>query len=193
MKLKKAMLAFVCALALVVGSVMGTMAYLTSTTGTVTNTFTVGKVEITMDEAPVNEYGVEEEGDRVQGNEYKLIPGHTYVKDPTVYVDSESEEAYLFVKIVNGIEEIEAAGNTTIANQMAGNWTLVDEENGIYRYNSTVVAGNEIEVFGTFTLAENADVTDYANATITIKACAVQADGMTAALALTEATAKLNA
>ena len=170
---------------------MGTMAYLTDKTQVVENTFTVGKVGISLDEAVVNEYGVETTGRTEEGNEYKLIPGHTYVKDPTVYVDSNSEEAYLFVKIVNGIEKIEA--ETTIAAQMATNWTLVDEENGIYRYNTTVNAEDEIEVFGTFTLADDADVAAYAEAVITIKACAVQADGMTEAIALTEAQALLNA
>lgn len=44
------------AVLLVAASVMGTLAYLTST-DTVKNTFTVGKVAITLDEAEVTEYG----------------------------------------------------------------------------------------------------------------------------------------
>ena len=51
---RKALLLSLCAVLLVVASVMGTMAYLTSTSATVTNTFTVGNVGITLDEAPVN-------------------------------------------------------------------------------------------------------------------------------------------
>ena len=94
MKLKKAMLALVCALALVVGSVMGTMAYLTSE-DSVKNTFTVGDVQIKLDEAPVDENGKETTGDRVKANKYKLMPGHEYDKDPTVTVLEGSDDAYV--------------------------------------------------------------------------------------------------
>ena len=105
----------VLALVLVIAlSVAGTYAYLTSQ-DSVTNTFTVGNVAITMDEADVNEYGeklnnqgtVAVEGDtlaaRVAGNEYKLVPSHTYVKDPTIHVGANSEDCYLFVEITNGL------------------------------------------------------------------------------------------
>ena len=46
----KALLLTLCAVLLVAASVMGTMAYLTST-DKVENTFTVGNVKITLDEA----------------------------------------------------------------------------------------------------------------------------------------------
>ena len=45
--LKKALVLLLCAILLVVGSVMGTLAYLTSQ-DQVTNTFTVGNVEIDL-------------------------------------------------------------------------------------------------------------------------------------------------
>jgi len=63
------------------GSVFGTLAYLTAT-DTVTNTFTVGKVQITLDEAPVDANGETTDGDRVKKNNYHLLPGHEYDKDP---------------------------------------------------------------------------------------------------------------
>ena len=50
---KKAIIAALCAVMLVVGSVAGTMAYLTST-DEVVNTFTVGNVQIKLDEAKAN-------------------------------------------------------------------------------------------------------------------------------------------
>ncbi len=59
MKMKarnKILLLALCMAALIAVSVIGTMAYLTSTK-TVTNTFTVGKVEITLDETKVNPDG----------------------------------------------------------------------------------------------------------------------------------------
>ena len=77
----KALLLTLCAVLLVAASVLGTMAYLTST-DTVTNTFTVGKVEIKLDETDVTNPN----GPRVKANSYKLMPGTTYTKDPTVTV-----------------------------------------------------------------------------------------------------------
>lgn len=95
MKKFKALLVVACALLLVAASVFGTMAYLTST-DTVTNTFTVGKVKITLDEAKVNPDGTAvTPAERVKGNSYKLLPGHTYTKDPTLTVEGGSEDAYV--------------------------------------------------------------------------------------------------
>ena len=95
MKKFKALLVVVCALLLVAASVFGTMAYLTST-DTVTNTFTVGKVNINLDEAKANTDGSLVEGAaRVKANSYKLLPGHTYNKDPMVTVLNGSEASYV--------------------------------------------------------------------------------------------------
>ena len=72
---KKALLFTFCAVLLVVASVLGTMAYLTSSE-TVTNTFTVGNVKITLDEAKVNLDGtyVTNKDDRTEdGNKYHLL------------------------------------------------------------------------------------------------------------------------
>ena len=91
---RKALLLSLCAVLLVVASVMGTMAYLTST-DTVTNTFTVGKVEIKLDETDVTNPN----GPRVKANSYKLMPGTTYTKDPTVTVKAGSEESYVRMKV----------------------------------------------------------------------------------------------
>lgn len=95
----KALLLTLCAVLLVAASVLGTMAYLTST-AKVENTFTIGKVEIKLDEAKVNADGIPEEGAaRVQANSYKLMPGNTYTKDPTVTVKAGSEESYVRMKV----------------------------------------------------------------------------------------------
>ena len=95
MKKFKALLVVACALLLVAASVFGTMAYLTSK-DTVTNTFTVGKVAIKLDEAKVTADGVTvTPAERVDKNSYKLLPGHTYTKDPTVTVLNGSESSYV--------------------------------------------------------------------------------------------------
>lgn len=95
----KALLLTLCAVLLVAASVLGTMAYLTSS-AEVKNTFTVGKVEIKLDEAKVNADGISEEGAaRVTANSYKLMPGTTYTKDPTVTVLKGSEDSYVRMKV----------------------------------------------------------------------------------------------
>ena len=98
----KALLLTLCAVLLVAASVLGTMAYLTST-DTVTNTFTVGKVEIKLDETDVTN----PTGPRVKANSYKLMPGTTYTKDPTVTVLKGSEDSYVRMKVTfNNAKEI---------------------------------------------------------------------------------------
>lgn len=94
----KALLLTLCAVLLVAASVLGTMAYLTSSDNA-TNTFTVGKVSIKLDEADVDELGNVVSNDRVQANEYKLMPSRTYTKDPTVTVLNGSDAAYVRMKV----------------------------------------------------------------------------------------------
>ena len=173
----KALILSVCAVLLVAATVLVTMAFLTST-DSVNNTFTVGKVAITLDEAKVDDMGVVDTTatSRVKANTYKLIPGHTYVKDPTVHVDATSEESWLFVKLENGLVNI--IDNTTIEDQMKANgWTAVSGKTGVYAYSSKVSAGQNVKVFDSFKLTGTADVASYANAKITVTAYAIQADG----------------
>ena len=114
---KKVLVTLLCAALLVFASVMGTLAYLQSQTATATNTFTVGAITATLDEAKVDLYGKAMKGeafvddvkdaDRRTTNTYKLIPGHTYVKDPTIHIAKGSEECYVFVKVVDQITAIQ--------------------------------------------------------------------------------------
>ena len=92
----KKTLTVLLALVLVIAmSVAGTMAYLTSE-DSVTNTFTVGNVQIKLDEAKANPDGsLVANADRVKANSYKLIPGHEYNKDPMVTVLKGSESSYI--------------------------------------------------------------------------------------------------
>lgn len=101
MKSKKVLgMALAVAMSVTAG-VFGTMAYLTSTPEKVVNTFTVGNVAITLDETDVDVLGVKDGETRVTKNTYKLIPGHIYVKDPTVHIAAGSENCYvrMFVTI----------------------------------------------------------------------------------------------
>lgn len=188
---KKTLLMSVAAVLLVAAGVFGTLAFLTSQSKVVTNTFTVGTVEIALDESEVDEYGVKTGSDeRVHGNSYKLIPGKEYTKDPVVHVIKESEPSYIFIEVINPLSELEKDGDTTttIAEQMKSNgWVLTDKAN-VYRYENVVDAREslvDLPVFGTFTLADDADVAEKPE-DITIKAFAIQEEGLTAEEALQE-------
>lgn len=177
MKKTKKILLSMAAVALVAAiSIAGTVAYLTSTTSEVTNTFTVGNVEITLDEAKVDEYGVKDTTTtaRVTENEYKLIPGHKYVKDPTIHVAEGSEDCWLAVKIENGL-------GTDATITMAEGWTQDTTDTTIWYYGTKQSAEADVVVFSDFTFGSTADPADYANAEIVITGYAVQADGFTSA------------
>lgn len=107
MKNMKKIIALVAALVLVLAiGIGGTLAYLTSTTETITNTFTIGKVNITLVEHKYDLNNPDEKAmvsgspmEVKDGQSYKLIPGQEYFKDPTVTVKADSEDCYLFVKL----------------------------------------------------------------------------------------------
>lgn len=123
---KKALLTVLCAVMLVVGSVFGTYAYLTDTTGPVTNTFTIGNVRITLNEKDVDNDSNTQDNVTVGGvvrdtaNSYKLFPGKSYVKDPTVTVDANSEDCWLFVTFK---EEHNTFGKNDKIVQYTNDWT----------------------------------------------------------------------
>lgn len=86
----------VLAVMLIVGcTIGGTLAWLTAKTQTVTNTFTVGDINISLTETWNTDTNNDGENDAWQA---KLIPGTTYTKDPVVTVEANSEDCYLFVK-----------------------------------------------------------------------------------------------
>lgn len=199
-KMKKVLVLLGCAALLVVGSVAGTMAYLTSTKE-VKNTFTIGKVAIEMDEAKVNTDGEPLDAggtvvavaaaERRNHNTYKLMPGKTYTKDPTIKVNASSEDCYLFVEVVNGIENYETKDNNKkIQTQMTTlGWKKVSNEDNVYYYygptatNGVVAAAATVKVFDNFTIDENADSVQYwsditeENAFINVTAYAIQVEG----------------
>ena len=198
---KKALLMMVCAVMLVLVSVMGTIAYLTSQ-DTVTNTFTVGKVAITLDEAKANADGslFDQGATRVKANNYKLLPGHTYAKDPMVTVLEGSENSYIKMTVTfTKAAELDAifapagADMTSIFNGYDGsNWIAKDVTKDTVKntrtyefwYKEAVAAPSEnvpldalfdsIAVPGSIT---NEQLATIEGMTITVSAYAIQADG----------------
>ena len=107
-KLKRTLITSIAMILVCIISVAATtFAYLHNASEIVENTFTIGKIKLSLDEAKVNIYGkpVDYSGQevdleyapRVLENEYKLMPGRTYVKDPTVRVSDDSEKCVLFL------------------------------------------------------------------------------------------------
>ncbi len=95
---------------LISATVLTTVSFLTAK-DSVTNTFTAGKVSLKLDEAAVDEYGVKIDGaERVTENQYRLIPGMTYAKDPTVTVLTGSEASYIRIMMtVHNFSEYDRA------------------------------------------------------------------------------------
>lgn len=88
---KKITITIICAVLSCVCLIGTTFAWLTATTPTITNTFTVGNIQITLVETAGT-------GDATSRS-FKMIPGATIDKDPIVTVKPGSEACWLFVKI----------------------------------------------------------------------------------------------
>jgi predicted ribosomally synthesized peptide with SipW-like signal peptide len=177
-KFLKALVIVGCAILLVIATITGTVAYLTSVKE-VTNTFTVGKVEITLDESDMTALDPAT-APRVKENEYHLLPGQTYTKDPIVHVAKNSEECYLFVKVVNPIASVEKAGTTKIAAQIEANgWTVYAD--GVYvRTVAKSASQTDIKLFDTVVISEavtNEQLEALDGKNIVITAYAVQTAG----------------
>jgi hypothetical protein len=94
--------------ALVIGTVFGTMAWLSAKSGPVTNTFTTSDITVTLEETT--------------GKEYKMVPGYTITKDPKVTVKAGSEPCYLFVKL-----EKSSNFDTFLTYTVADGWTQLKD------------------------------------------------------------------
>ena len=207
---KKILVACLC-VALAVLTIAGTtLAYLTSH-DTVTTTFTVGNVQIKLDEAQVNADGtLVPNADRVKANSYKLIPGHTYNKDPMVTVLKGSESSYIKMTVtfskaaeLDDIFKPNGADLTSIFNGYdSTNWiykgntedTTANTRTYEFWYKEAVAAPtadvaldalfDSITVPGTIT---NTQLATIEGMTITVNAYAIQADGFATADAAWEA------
>ncbi len=151
----------------------------------VENIFVGENVKITLDEALVADNGKAIEGaDRVTNNNYNLIPGKTYDKDPTIHV-IEGKDCWVFVKLENEIEDIEAMSGTVASQMKANGWILFNGSENIYIYKTTVSAGEDIVVFERFSIAgyiDNSALSAYRGKTITVQAFAVSSLGFKDAL-----------
>ena len=171
--------AMACAVA-AMGIVAPTLAWLSDSSASVTNTFKGESVTVSIDEAPVDaETGKQIDGERVLSNDYMIVAGRVLDKDPTPTVKKGSVESAVYVKVTNGDPSI------FTPNYDAENWTKIsgDDESAVYRYSTTVNAYKTEDdvtlspVFTTVTVSEDfTGLEDDVN--ITAQAYAVQAEGL---------------
>lgn len=205
---KKLIVAVACLLVATCSLVTGTLAWLTTKTESVVNTFTTSDINITLTETDT----ALDADSNVNTNSYKMVPGDTITKDPEVTVLANSEACYLFVKI-----EKSTNFDTYMTYAMADGWIALTGVDGVYYRQVTasdadqpfvVLKDNQVTVLGTVTkenmnaidgIDENgATGTDAANAeiaarpTLTFTAYAVQQLGFADAAAAWVEAAKLD-
>lgn len=134
--MSKKSIALMMALTLLIGCVVGgTVAWLMDNTSTVTNTFTVGNINIDLKET-VNGTDTSAADTAVTNDSFKIVPGAVEAKNPKVIVEEKSENCYVFV-------QVKEVGNTAGTGKyvdwlIAEGWTqLGTASNGVYTYYRT--------------------------------------------------------
>ena len=113
------------ALVLVIGYVAGgTVAWLIDTSATVTNTFTYGDINITL----------EENAGKNNNYNFKIIPGVNIEKDPKVTVLANSEDCWLLVEVeeINWPTAKEEDRTNKVSWKIADGWQLVPGQTNVY-------------------------------------------------------------
>lgn len=161
---------FIMALALVLVfavAVGGVVAWLTDKTDPVKNTFTVGDINIKLEETTTA---------------YKMVPGNAIAKDPKVTVKAGSEACYLFVEVKKS-----ANFDTFMTYAMADGWKVLDGQTGVYyrEVDATtadtsfaVLKDNQVTVRDTVTKTQLEEVKTANQPTLTFTAYAVQKDNI---------------
>ena len=122
---KKITLTIICAVLSCVCLIGTTFAWLMDKTETINNTFTIGNVDITLEET---------------ATEFKMGPGDTITKDPKVTVVAGSEACWLFVKIDESTNL-----DDFITYTVDSAWELVPGETNVY-YIKVDTAGSTYSV-----------------------------------------------
>lgn len=147
-------------------SLGGTLAWLSDSTGPVTNTFTVGDINISLDES--------------NDLDLTIVPGVPIKKDPKVTVLEGSEACWLFVEIKES-----ANWPDKLTYTIAKGWTELTGVPGVY-YRQVGASDNAQEFYvldgNTVTVSENLTKSELqqiiTNPTLTFTAYAVQQEGV---------------
>ena len=181
--------ALVLAAALVLGAgIGGTLAWLTDKTDPITNTFTVGDINIELTETMGG-----------ANKQFKMVPGNQIAKDPKVTVKAGSEACWLFVKIdksTNFDTYLTYEVDTSVWTKLEGvTETVYYREVAAATSDTTysVLVDDQVSVSEDVTKAQMNELTSATYPTLTFTAYAVQKDNVgTASEAWTLATAAAN-
>lgn len=113
MKKNKKLIAIISCMILLIGAVGATIAWLTDKTNEVVNTFTVGDINIDLNETKTD---------------FKMIPGSEIDKDPYVTVKAGSEACWVFVEVTeseNFNQYLTYHKNTDGTIKWADGWTVL--------------------------------------------------------------------
>ena len=121
-----------CILLIGVG-VGGTLAWLTAQTNDVVNTFTVGDINIELDET----------GAVNNAKEYDFVPGDVHSKDPYVTVNANSEACWVFVKVTETNNTATDLTGKVINWSVASGWNQVADQNVWYKAVAATTADSE--------------------------------------------------
>lgn len=108
-------------IALFFTAISGTIAWLTSKSETVTNTFTYGDINITLSETDTKD------DNDLNTNTYEMVPGNKITKDPLITLAENSEDCYIFVKL----EKTDNFDNY-MEYQILENWLLLEGTDNVY-------------------------------------------------------------
>lgn len=172
MKNKKRLIAIAMSAVLLLAGAAFTYAYFTDSKEQ-TNVFTMGNVEITLDEPLFTEKYPESKIGNVQ-------PNQNVVKDPTITLATTSNDAYVraMITYTGDITDVQKAELEAGINFENG-WTKGTD--GYYYYNTALTqANNEVLVFGSIDIPELwGDEISGKTFNVVVKAEAIQADNFT--------------
>lgn len=118
-----------------------TYAYIVSSSRPVQNTFTVGSIDISLEETT--------------GDKYKIVPGTVIHKNPTVTVSASSETCWLFVELQKG-----GGFDSYMSYEIADGWLELSGVSNVYYrevlktdtdMSFSVLKNNEVAVYNTLT------------------------------------------
>ena len=199
---KKLTLVVTCIVLVAAMVIGGTLAYFTDSK-TATNTFTMGNVNIKLDETDIKN----PEGDRVTSNAYDVYPGEVVTKDPIVH-NTGKNGAYIraTVNVYNWMNLVAAyypdfketfpndgykAALNLLVGELGEGWSVVDVVAGdtftigqfdakfVLKYDGVLAAGTDTTaMFQTVTIPagiDNANASSFQS--VKVVAQAIQADG----------------
>lgn len=180
----RALVALVAVVLLIGCAAGGTVAWLVSEPAAIVNTFTIGDIKASLAETT---------------KDYHIVPGVDIAKDPVATVLKNSEDCYLFVKIVeeNWPDFRETDGTTRKVDYVVADvWTPLEGEQGVYYHEVSksadkqafhILKDDRVTVSSSLTKDELTKVTNQPKLTFTVYA--VQKSGVdtpAAAWALTK-------